>query len=444
MSQNEQATYRKCEEPSSYVMKKHEQEQQSSSWRQSNLYLAPSSQGDGWGVYSYKDLTMGDIVEFAPMLLRFPEDQPAILKDTILNNYHYEHWAWNGVAYVSQFVLSFGYMLYFNHSSKPNISYQQFGREPDLDEPDNSVGLGYYAVCDIPAHTELFCDYGGSEWFKDRGLELVDADEPTVDHHILDHRVTVIHGTSPLLVKPSLKTTELTRPNPDKILYSKLYGGYNKKAFERVRNSHDEEFDLPPYNLDSWMPNLFSLDEVNEKGINTSECTGFGNVVCIENIDIGDTLEVVPVLVLSKSIVKGTIAEPLVLEWKDLESLPDRDLGDDVRSVLFPEIVKENLVSKVKFSKRDLARDETVIFGLAGSLSLIDRSMDEYNACCFVERDPCNDGGFLVRVTATKSIVSGEKVVVKLPAFSQKNLEKIIEELALSGQPVTMDASSEE
>jgi hypothetical protein len=222
-----------------------------------------------------------------------------------------------------------------------------------------------------------------------------------------------------------------------------LYGGYNKNAYERVRNSHGEEFDLPLYNLDSWLPHLFSLDEISEKNIN-SEYTGFGNVICREHVDIGGTLEVVPVLVLSKQIVKGTIVEPLVIEWKDVEPLPDSDLGDDVRSVLFPEIVKENHVSRVKFSKRDLARDETVVFGLAGSLSLINRSMDEYNACCFVERDPCNDGGFLVRVVATKSIASGEQVVVKLPAFSEKNLEKIIEELALSGQPVTMDVSSEE
>jgi hypothetical protein len=202
-------------------------------------------------------------------------------------------------------------------------------------------------------------------------------------------------------------------------------------------DSHDEAFDLPPYKLESWMPFLFSSDEINGKGINETQITGFGNVICRENVQEGETLELVPVLVLSKSLVKGTIIESLVVEWKDLESLPNDKLDDEVRSIVFPEVVKEGLLSMVKLKKYEIARDETVVFGLAGCLTLIKRCMNEYNCCCLVERDPCNDGGFLVRVVAAKSILSGERVVAKLPA--QRDLARIVEELALSGQPVATE-----
>ncbi|MCU0316158.1 MAG: hypothetical protein MUC92_06160, partial [Fimbriimonadaceae bacterium] len=45
-----------------------------SSCRDASLYLAKSTNGDGWGVFSRYPLYQGQFIEVAPLFLRFPED----------------------------------------------------------------------------------------------------------------------------------------------------------------------------------------------------------------------------------------------------------------------------------------------------------------------------------------------------------------------------------
>ncbi len=265
------------------------------SWRKSHLYLAPSSHaGGGWGVFSSRSIAVGDMVEMAPLLLRFSEREPRVLKDSILNNYHYQYWAWNGATLSSQFVLSFGYMLYFNHSSQPNLKYKQFGQEPDVENPGNSVALGYYALCDIPPNTELFCDYGGTDWFRDRGLEYVDSvneqRSPSDDHR------EALHGISQPLVKSKQIEASTSAPSAS-ILTSKLYAGYDRKSIKRILDCHKEGLDIYTYNLDSIYLKIYPCRKGSDREPNM---TGFGNVVSREDVEEGATLEISPSSCLRK------------------------------------------------------------------------------------------------------------------------------------------------
>jgi hypothetical protein len=382
-------------------------------WRKPRLYLAQSTNGEGWGVFSSRYISKGDIVELAPLLLRFAEEEPEVLKGTILNNYHYQYWAWNGVTTLSQLVLSFGYMLYFNHSSQPNIMYQQFGKEPDIDNPGHAVALGYYALCDIPANAELLCDYGGPEWFRDRGLTLVDN---PVEHMVPD----------PFQQHLSRHWT----------LTSKLYAGHDKDSMNKVIQSHsDRECEMIPYNMDTMQSNL---SIVHSHGTST----GFGNVICTDDVEKGESLEVVPVLVLLKSSIDGSLLETISMEWKDLECPQDLITNDHVDVVLSNEVEVDPSAEGVRSITKTAKIQETILFALAGNLSLLWRHMTDYNARLVVERDMCNKSGFLVRLVVTRRIQTLERVIVKLPPMLSSSVERMVEELALTGQPVIPDLIS--
>lgn len=400
-----------------------EKEKSAEPSKRAPLYLAPSSNGDGWGVFSSQPISKGDIVELAPLLLRFSEENSEVLRSTILNNYYYQYWAWNGVHSESQFVVSFGYMLYFNHSSRPNIKYQQFGREPDIDNPGHAVALGYYALCDIPAHVELLCDYGGPEWFQERGMMLIDEESDPLSF------CTNVNRMSPGEYKRI--------PEADHILTSKLYSGYDDKAIEKVTESHvDGECEVLPYNMDSMHSNAPSR-------ISQLECSGFGSVRCTQDVKEGETLEVVPALVLPKSNIEGSLLETIATHWEDLEVSHNRLSSDNsIKVVLSDEVNDLERIAWVRPRSKMASLQDTVFLALAGNLSLLWRSLSDHNSYLVVESDKCNESGFLLRLVASRPIRLGERVVVKLPAFSSISMEMIVEELALTGQTVVPEMIS--
>jgi hypothetical protein len=386
-----------------------------SSCRDASLYLAKSTNGDGWGVFSRYPVYQGQFIEVAPLFLRFPEDDPTtekVLKDTMLNNYHYEYLP-------SYFVLSFGYMLYFNHSSSsPNIKYCQLGSEPDVDNLDNSVCLAYYAVCDIDAHVELLCDYGGSEWFIDRGIALVES----------ENDVSANSDPSPTCSKP-------------RHLFSKLYGGYNEKCTRKVIDCcPDNELDDSICDFDSLLSTPHFLEA---QAASRPVSTGFGNVICRQDVKKGETLEVSPVLVLPKRSVEGSILEALTINWEDLECSQEVVSQEFTKIMIHQESDNDASITKVSSSTKEAKLNVTVILPLAGNLSFIARNLTDFNARMSVELDPFNKSGFLLRLEATKPLWQGDKITAALPPLSGALTTRVIEELALTGQPILCDLISE-
>lgn len=380
------------------------------------IHIAPSSHGKGWGVFASRDIARGEIIEIAPLFLRFSEQEVDVLQRTALNDYHYEYWAWNGVtaSHERQFQISFGYMLYFNHSSaRANISYQHFGREPDLDHPEQSVGLGYYALRDIRKDEELLTDYGGAQWFRARGMDLVeDDDTEEVDS----------------------KRNELERPTSNELegivqaaRSSKLYCVFDIKTRQRILKCHKEVREFPPYELEPFCESVSSYTS----SLPTLS-TGFGSVICQHEARAGDILELAPALILPKTLTRNTLLESMVVEWKDLLQAEKRK--DRTIQVMVVSEADEKGASptKTKSELVDTKMDDTVLLPLAGSLSLIARDLMDFNAEFQVEDDPYSTGSFLLRAVSTRTISVGEVVVAKLPRHLR--LSSLVEELALTGQ----------
>lgn len=108
-------------------------------------YLAPSPI-EGLGVFSRVDIRKGDLVwlflpEFDRLIpVETYRDGPDHIRE-FMERYTYPHPAHPGMV-----VLDADESRFMNHSDTPNV---------DLAQSDDHG----YAVCDIPAGTELTCDY---------------------------------------------------------------------------------------------------------------------------------------------------------------------------------------------------------------------------------------------------------------------------------------------
>lgn len=360
-----------------------------SPWQKTSLCLAPSNNGAGWGVYACRSFSKGDIVEVAPLFLRF-EDHSKVMKETIFQNYHYEYWSWTGVTHEFSNVISFGYNLYYNHAPAPNIHFCKFGYEPDMEQSDRAAAVGYYAIRDIEVGEELVCDYGGSEWFQSRGITLIEK---------------------PLSEQPPNLFESLKKYR------SKLHSGIGMTNFQKVMGCHQEPTELTPYRMESIMPFMSPM------------AASYYNVVAKERADVGETLEFAPALVLSKEYSQNTLLVPFAIAWHDLEPIGI----DNIRIQVDDEHEASTQVL--------LPVEETCLFPLAGSMGLLTRCLKSSNARMHVEPDACNENSFCLRVVATKAIETGELVTVHLP---RPPMSTLIKELALTGQPLASSILSDD
>jgi hypothetical protein len=362
-------------------------------WEKTSLYLAPSINGEGWGVFAARRFSQGEIVELAPMFLRFEERAP-FLKETILSNYHYEYWAWTGGRTVLQTSLSFGYTLYYNHSPNANIQYQEWGNEPQVTDIHRAAVVGYFAVRDIEEGEELVNDYCGLEWFEQQGLTMIDL---------------------------PMSAQQLQNPFDLEEKYrSKLFSGLGMDIYQKVLDCHAGPMDIGLYYMESIVPYL------------PRKSAGYGNVTAKERVDAGETLVYAPALVISKEYVQtSTVLDAIVIQWNCLEPV-----GIKTVSVQY----QPDSLGFEAPTQRQIPLEETVLFPLAGNIALLSRNLTNFNARIEVEPDEYNKDSFCLRVVATKSIEVGQVVTVKLPSPCT---ESLVEELALTGQPMAPSLFSE-
>jgi hypothetical protein len=378
-------------------------------WQQTSLYLAPSP-GTGWGVYAGRSFTKGEIVEMAPMLLRFPINS-RLLKQTVLDNYHYEYWIWDGKTHIQCTNLSFGFSLLYNHAPNHNIKYYKFGDEPDIENPGRSVGMGYYAMRDIKKGEELVCSYGDETWFRQRGMEMIDLSNGGDNDNDIEERQDEM--------AQRMQAGWLDQYE------SKLHSGY---SLRRVRGicEHTSMFegynDAKAYDLETYLPHLPSFD------------AGYQRVTVKQRAEPGDILQIAPVLVMSKYLVKDSLLEPLSLYWNEMNMIP---LGVTHLPVLDINEMGYRI-------HKPTPVEDTVLGLLAGSVGLIARSTTDFNCRLEVDKDVYNSGSFIVRVVATHTIEVGEIVKVNLKeTASQEIRNALVEELIMTGQPVPPNESEE-
>ena len=396
-----------------------------------HCYLAPSRQGYGWGVFALRSFQQGDIVDVAPMflLLDLEDNRAKIVKETVLNNYHYEYWAWDGIQGVTNrySMISFGMTLYYNHQSSPddinskagppsprrrgpNIEQRKIGREPDMECFDRGVAIIYYALRDIEEGEELLVDYGGSNWFKGRGMEEIISDNPnettTSQHQELENQ------------------HDFMRKLSGKVLY-----GYHQDAYHRVLKYLNEEFqEVQPFQLETILPFL------------PTQKVCFGQVRAQSLFQPGDTIEYVPVLLLPRNLVRSTLLEPLAIDWEDMDELSrtfqnNHGRPDRVMVQYQPDLEDTATIS----TKIDLSTNESVFLALAGSISMMARAckadkMAQYNAKLQIEDDMYNPDGYCIRVVACQPISPGERIILGV-SKAEVVTEDITQELCIRGQP---------
>lgn len=117
------------------------------------LYILTDTKGRG--VYTGHDLSAGDIVEVAPVIV-LPSAEKAILHRTHLHDYYFD-WGQDG----SQLAIALGYGSLYNHDAAANLDF-----EPDYQQQV----IRFTTNRDIEDGTELTIDYhagldNGQLWF---------------------------------------------------------------------------------------------------------------------------------------------------------------------------------------------------------------------------------------------------------------------------------------
>lgn len=110
------------------------------------LYVGTSPLG-GRGVFCHDPISAQQLIEVCPALVLKPDDRPLIHR-TQLHDYYF---IWGAEDQTSALILGYGSL--YNHAYAPNAEYRP-DYEADL--------LVFWALQDIPAHTEITVNYHGT------------------------------------------------------------------------------------------------------------------------------------------------------------------------------------------------------------------------------------------------------------------------------------------
>lgn len=378
-------------------------------WQECETFLAPSPwQGGGWGVFAARPFQRGDIVEIAPLFIPIDMQDPSIV-NSVLRDYIYAYPRLKEDGDLDKMAaVVYGSTMFCNHHpTNPNAAWINFGQESYPEFRDAAQTVGLMALRDIRAGEELFTSYGdqddgGRQWFRDRGLTLMDI--PSV---------------------MQLTPQELEQGAAQ--FCTKVHAGIGQTTWkERVAPTQPAH--VPFSALD--IARLAPID------------VGVGGAIAKVDIRQGDNLEAVPVLVIAKKKVEGTALAPLVLYYNDL--LPShqswiRELqesghlqlqhqGDDTGWKRIDEFTGE--------------WDQVALLPVAGRVALLSRSQKNFN--CRLQLFPSGyssveegNAGIALQIIATNNIRAGEELRLELPSSSATKEEKglLEQELKRTGQP---------
>ncbi len=119
--------------------------------------------GKGRGVFSFIPLYKDDLVEVCPLIVLPGQDFESAISSRLADYF------FNFVKEDKTLALVLGFGSLYNHAVHSNATYQ-LDRDARL--------MYYYAIQDIPAHTEICINYSGEqgkeyrEWFESRNITL--------------------------------------------------------------------------------------------------------------------------------------------------------------------------------------------------------------------------------------------------------------------------------
>ncbi|CAB9524430.1 expressed unknown protein [Seminavis robusta] len=394
-----------------------------------DIYVAPSPDRGGWGVFAARDFEAGEVVEVAPRYVPLKTQQ--MMASNELHDFHYDFQFPRDPDDFSFGVAIFGMSMFYNHGvgDEQNVFYTSFGHEPDKNMPWASLAVGFVALRDIQRGQELLSSYG-DEWFDERGMEMIQRQQEE----------EVIPGHGRLL---QLEDRHCSR----------IVSGLGQSTWwNRVLASHELVHgpeSLPKFNMEAMLP-----------------LQDHPTAVAKQFIREGYMIDKGPALVVPVADFEHSPLSPMLIRWTDLTNPQTHDILS-LREMYYAYKLKgkKNSTDDEETENTTTIRqdqlhhdvleffDESAILPASGHIGLVLRvGPDEEhqrfgeNFNCRMEIDPQirdlkqmdhNSAGIVLKLYATKDIHPGQELRLHLPDTSSWHAKmSLMQHLALTGQPI--------
>ena len=389
-------------------------------WQRCEIFLAPTSNQMGWGVFAGRNFEIGDIVElssgFIPMSVESSQLHASILHDHVYGYYRiqfptssYSQQQQPEIQQLHAVILGMG-MFYNHHPTSPNVQYQTFSREPAPDVPGTSQSIGYIARRNIQAGEQLFSHYGDESqfWFTERQIELSSMKDP---------------GNIP--------SQDLAKYKSD--YCSKLYSGPGLPVWK------NRILPILPSDDTSQLP--FSL-------ISHERLPPFdgGYAKAKTYIKSGETMELSTGMIVSQKLMTNTSLGAIVIRFQDLDLQNQgtlRKLRDENKLIVQYQGEDTNWKRVDQFQ----SMEDVAILPASGNGGTIRRRRESEitNNCKLVIQSTMLDDtlGVTLEWIATTNIEVGQIITVNLPKGGTAHERQLLEEeRRLTGQMHYFDNSS--
>jgi hypothetical protein len=368
-----------------------------------DIYLAPSKIG-GWGVFAARDFEQYEVIEIAPRYLPLKNDW---LINNVLKDYIYGHTDEDP----SFACVLFGMTMFFNHGPgiKHNVLYTGFGQVPDKSVPWASMVTAFTARRKIRRGEELLSSYGEKDWFKERGLAMVQTDDEA----------------------GMLLSLEDIEQREHKYCSKAISGVGHPTWVQRVLPTCDL------YNLEEAVIQLHGMLPLQDHP----------TAIAKEAVQAHQIIEIAPALVVPSKEMELSPLAPMTIFWLDLD--------DEQRETI--KRLREHGVFCLKGVSSESGNMEpdvleyfkdAAILPAAGNIGLVRKvgHDEKADSNCRIEivaaADPMEKvnvacSGVVLKLIATKDIEPGEELRLNLPDKSSwQSKINLAQHLALTGQAI--------
>ena len=381
-----------------------------------NTFLAPSSVEDsGWGVYAGRSFKKHDIVDIAPLYVRF-QDNESVVRNSVLNDYTYGcNWTDHDAKSSQQCsAVVFGNSLFLNHHATPNLKLVHFPDHRREYDHNRAWALGWVAARDIEAGEELFTTYGeedvGQEWFHARGIEQRESKPST-----------------------SRKTDAVFAADSFKYC-AKTIAGIGDPGWNKVSNTRQS------------FPLRIGKERFHEND--------HPSAIIRHDVVSGTFLEMAPALILSGKVVRNTALAPLCIFWNDL-NIEQKEIMISLHVANEWIVQYQGVDTEWKRQNRFDGWDDVVILPVAGNIGLVRRVTTNEQPNCKLEISSSGSmvsagaaeghssvknhsyAGIILTLIATRDLKSGEMLLLDLPSSASENeMDLLHHELTRTDQPI--------